>query len=82
MKLFELFADLTLNTTDFNAKIKSASAAGKSFAKSIGADAASIKAAFTDAFSFSVGQLMADGFKSGLGFLTDFTKESITAASD
>lgn len=82
MKLFELYADLTLNTTDFNTKINSATAAGKSFAKSIGADAASIKSAFTDAFSFSVGQLMADGFKSGLGFLKDFTKESITAASD
>ena len=82
MKLFELYAELSLDTTDFDKKIKSASEAGKSLAESIGADASSIKAAFSDAFAFSVGQLMADGFQSGLGYLKKFTTESITAASN
>lgn len=82
MKLFELYAELGLDTAEFDTKIKSATEAGKSLAESIGADASSIKSAFSDAFSFSVGQLMADGFQSGLGFIKDFSTESITAASN
>lgn len=81
MKLFELEATLNLDTSKFDQGVDDAEKAGKSLAKNFGADAESIKEAFSNAFSFSVGQLMADGFKKGIGALGDLAKESVTVAS-
>lgn len=82
MKLFTLVADLELSTVGFDNEVDRATASGKTMAQRLGADAESIKGAFSDAFSFSVGQLMADAVKEGLQELVEFANESITAASD
>lgn len=81
MKLFELEATLSLDTTGFDKGVSGATEDGKSLAQQLGADAESIKAAFSNAFSFSVGQLMADGFKKALGATWELAEESIEAAS-
>lgn len=67
MTLFELDAVLTLDATQFDTGIANAERDSKTFAQRIGADAESIKKAFSDAFSVSVGQLMAEGFAKALG---------------
>ena len=82
MTLFELEAILRLDASQFSDGVGNATRESSSFAKAIGADADSIKGAFTEAFSFSVGQLMADGFKQAIGALWDFADESIGVASD
>lgn len=82
MNLFELTASLSMDITDFTDKASNAEESGKSLAKTLGADMESIRKAFTDAFSVSVGQLMADGFKQALGFTTEFVKESVEVASN
>lgn len=81
MTLFELTAILTLNTADFISGIGDAETKGESLAKRLGADAESIKSAFSGAFSVSIGQLMADGFKAALGSTWEFTQESVEAAA-
>lgn len=82
MKLFTLVADLELSTVGFDNEVNRATASGKTMAQRLGADAESIKGAFNNAFSFSIGTLMADAVQAGLQQLVEFTKESITAASD
>lgn len=82
MKLFELEAILTLDATDFDRQISKSKSSASEFAKSIGADADSIKGAFSSAFSFSVGELMADGFRTAINAAWDFTTGSIEAASN
>lgn len=79
--LFELQAKLGLDTNEFNTGVSTATAQGKTLAEQIGADAESIKSAFSNAFSFSVGQLMADGFRSALDAAWDFTAESVEVAA-
>lgn len=82
MKLFTLVADLELSTVGFDGQVDKATNSGKTLAQRLGADAESIKGAFSDAFSFSLGQLMADAVQAGLHELVEFANESITAASD
>lgn len=82
MNLATLFVAVELDATKFNTGVHNTQAESKSFAQKIGADADSIKSAFTNAFSFSVGQLMADGFRQALGFVEDFTRESVEVAAD
>ena len=82
MNLATLSVAVDLDATKFNTGVKNTLSESKSFAQKIGADADSIKNAFTNAFSFSVGQLMADGFKQALGFVEDFTRESVEVAAD
>lgn len=81
MKLFELEATLNLDTSKFDQGVSKAEMTGKSLAKTIGADAESIKNAFSNAFSFSVGQLMADGFKKALGATWQLMEESLEVAA-
>lgn len=81
MTLFELDAVLRLDSRDFDTGIDRTSRESRSFAQSIGADAESIKEAFTNAFSFSVGQVMAEGFLNFLGFSREFVQESIQVAA-
>lgn len=82
MTLFELEAILKLDASQFDTGVGTAQSKSQSFAKSIGADAESIKGAFTKAFSFSVGQLMADGIKQALDAAWDFGAESVKVAAD
>ena len=82
MTLFELVASLTLDTKDFSNAVTGVEAEGKTLAQRLGADADSIKSAFGNAFSISIGQLMADGFKAALGAAWDFTTGSVEAASN
>lgn len=82
MTLFELQAVLSLDTQGFATDATRATEEGKSLSEKLGADAESIKSAFSDAFSVSIGQLMADGFKTALGAAWDFTKGSVEAASN
>jgi len=81
MKLFTLVADLTLDTAGFVMEVTKAKSEGKSLAEAIGADAESIKASFSDAFSFAAGDLLADAVREGLRALGFFTAESVEAAS-
>lgn len=81
MKLFTLVADLELSTIGFYNEVNRATASGKTMAQRLGADAESIKGAFNDAFSFTIGQLMADAVQVGLREMVEFTKESLEAAS-
>lgn len=82
MKLFELEAVLSLDTNNFATGVAGATSEGKTLAEKLGADADSIKSAFEGAFSISIGQLMADGFKQALGAAWEFTTGSIEAASN
>lgn len=82
MTLFELVASLTLDTKDFSNAVTGVEAEGKTLAQRLGADADSIKSAFGNAFSISIGQLMADGFKAALGAAWDFATGSVEAASN
>lgn len=81
MKLFTLVADLTLNTAGFVNQVSKAKAEGTSLAASIGADSESIKASFSDAFSFAAGDLLADAVREGLRAMGEFAGESVEAAS-
>lgn len=81
MTLFELDAVLRLDSQDFDSGISRTKQESKTFAQSIGADAESIKTAFTNAFSFSVGQVMAEGFLDFLGFSREFIQESVQVAA-
>lgn len=81
MTLFELVASLTLDTKDFSNAVNGAEAEGKTLAQRLGADADSIKSAFGNAFSISIGQLMADGFKAALGAAWDFIEGSVEVAA-
>lgn len=82
MTLFDLVATLSLDTTGFDLGVNTATSDGKTLAQRLGADAESIKTAFSNAFTFSLGQIMADAVQDALRYLADFTAESITAASD
>lgn len=82
MKLFTLFADLTLSTANFGAEIETAKAKGKSLAQALGADSDSIKKSFEDAFTFAAGDLLADAVREGLQAVGQFALESIGVASD
>lgn len=81
MTLFELVASLTLDTKDFSNAVTGAEAEGKTLAQRLGADADSIKSAFGNAFSISIGQLMADGFKAALGAAWEFVEGSVEVAA-
>lgn len=82
MKLFTLVADLTLDTAGFVTQVANAKSEGKSLAEAIGADSESIKASFSDAFSFAAGDLLADAVREGLRAMGEFVGESIGVASD
>ena len=81
MKLFTLVADLTLDTTGFAAQVANAKAEGKSLTEAIGADSESIKASFSNAFSFAAGDLLANAVRDGLRAMGEFAGESVEAAS-
>lgn len=82
MKLFTLVADLTLDTAGFATQVANAKSEGKSLAEAIGADSESIKASFSDAFSFAAGDLLADAVREGLRAMGEFVGESVGIASD
>lgn len=82
MKLFTLVADLTLDTAGFVTQVANAKSEGKSLAEAIGADSESIKASFSDAFSFAAGDLLADAVREGLRAMGEFVGESVGVASD
>lgn len=82
MKLFTLVADLTLDTAGFVTQVANAKSEGKSLAEAIGADSESIKASFSDAFSFAAGDLLADAVREGLRAMGEFVGESVGIASD
>lgn len=82
MTLFELEASLSLNTSEFDGAVKDAEGTGKSLAQQLGADAESIQKAFDGAFSISIGQLLADGFKMALGATWDFIEGSVAVAAN
>lgn len=81
MKLFELEATIDLDATGFDEGVTDAEGKGKSLAEKLGADADSIKKAFDNAFSISIGSLMADGFRKALGAAWDFVGGSVEVAS-
>lgn len=81
MKLFTLVADLTLDTSGFATQVAKAKADVESLAEAIGEDSESIKESFSDAFSFTVGDLMADAIRGMSEWSIEFVKGGVTIAS-
>ena len=82
MKLFELEASLALNTSGFSQDIGKARSEMLSLSETTRQETSSIMHMLEDTFSFSAGQLLADGIRDGLRSLSDFAADSIMAASD
>lgn len=75
MKLFELFAELTLNSTGFSSGIKKASQMGGNLASSLKSGiggAASFVGNKISATTVMLGNLMAEAVKTGTGYVKDF----------